>query len=297
MNLRHIEIFHSVYLHRSVSGAARALNVSQPSVTKTLRHAESLLGFALFDRVRGRLVPTDDAHQLFVEVSEIQNRVNALRQSGQNLRHGRGGLLRISALPSLGLGVIPRAIAQFNARHPDIGFEFQTTHHDEMVQRLYERETDIVIGYEVPPSAPVSSERLGEGALVAIYPDSYAVEDAGAHDSVALSALANFPFISTLHSGPIGRLLSAELARQGVSFQEISSVSTFYTAAALAGEGLGFTVVDSFTADAYRAARVTARSLQPALTFDVHAVYLEARPPSKMARAFLDLLKDMLRQP
>ena len=45
MNLRHIEIFHAVYVNGSVSAAARALNVSQPSVSKTLRHAESLLGF------------------------------------------------------------------------------------------------------------------------------------------------------------------------------------------------------------------------------------------------------------
>jgi DNA-binding transcriptional LysR family regulator len=39
-NLRHIEIFHAVYVNGSVSGAARALNVSQPSVSKMLRHAE-----------------------------------------------------------------------------------------------------------------------------------------------------------------------------------------------------------------------------------------------------------------
>ena len=45
MNLRHIEIFHAVYVDGSVSAAARALNVSQLSVSKMLRHAESLLGF------------------------------------------------------------------------------------------------------------------------------------------------------------------------------------------------------------------------------------------------------------
>lgn len=298
MNLRHIEIFHAVYLHSSVSGAARALNVSQPSVTKMLRHAESLLGFALFDRIRGRLVPTDDAHKLFVEVSEIQDRVRSLRQSGQNLRKGRGGNLRVSALPSLGLGVMPRAIAQFHARHPDVSFDFQTTHHHEMVQRLYERESDIVIGYEVPPSAPVASEKLGRGELVAVCPElpEYGGTTSG-NGRATLKQLAPLPFISTLHSGPIGSILSAELARQDIAFDEVSSVSTFYTAAALAGEGVGFTVVDNFTANAYRAAPVIARALQPTLLFNVHAVYLEARPPSKTARSFLAVLKSVLRNP
>jgi DNA-binding transcriptional LysR family regulator len=71
MNLRHIEVFHAVYTNGSVSAAARALNVSQPSVTKVLQHAELLLGFALLERTRGRLVPTEEAHALFDDVADI----------------------------------------------------------------------------------------------------------------------------------------------------------------------------------------------------------------------------------
>ncbi|MBT8142476.1 MAG: LysR family transcriptional regulator [Gammaproteobacteria bacterium] len=50
MRLRHIEVFHAVYLTGSVSGGARALNVSQPTVSKVLKHAEDQLGFKLFHR-------------------------------------------------------------------------------------------------------------------------------------------------------------------------------------------------------------------------------------------------------
>ena len=92
MNLRQIEIFHAVFLHGTVSAAARSLNVSQPSVTKVLRHAERSIGLTLFERSKGRLIPTKDAHTLFAEVSDIQDRVRSLRQACQILRHGRGGL-------------------------------------------------------------------------------------------------------------------------------------------------------------------------------------------------------------
>ena len=90
MNLRQIEIFHAVFLHGTVSAAARSLNVSQPSVTKVLRHAERSIGLTLFERSTGRLIPTLDARTLFAEVSDIQDRVRSLRQACQNLRHGRG---------------------------------------------------------------------------------------------------------------------------------------------------------------------------------------------------------------
>src|SRR3546814_12466254 len=92
--------------------------MSQPSVSRTLRHAEAIRGVPLFERSAGRLVATDDAHALFAEVSEIQDRVHALREGARNLRRGAGMKLRISALPSLALGVLPEAVAHFLTNHP-----------------------------------------------------------------------------------------------------------------------------------------------------------------------------------
>ena len=145
MNLRHIEIFHAVYVNGSVSAAARALNVSQPSVSKMLRHAESLLGFPLFERTAGGLVATEDAHALFTEVGEIQDRVYALREAGRNLKRGAGGTLRVSALPSLALDALPSAVARFAGNRPGVRFDLQTVHHDDLLRKLYERETDVAI--------------------------------------------------------------------------------------------------------------------------------------------------------
>ena len=71
MRFRQIEVFHAVYTTGSISAAARALHVSQPSVSKVLHHTQHQLGLTLFTLVRGRLVATDEAHALFVEVSEI----------------------------------------------------------------------------------------------------------------------------------------------------------------------------------------------------------------------------------
>lgn len=65
MRLKHIEVFHAVMQTGSVSAAARLLHVTQPAVSRTLQHAELQLGFPLFERVRGRLTPTNEAAALF----------------------------------------------------------------------------------------------------------------------------------------------------------------------------------------------------------------------------------------
>ena len=56
MRLRHIEIFHAVYTCGSITAAAKVLNVSQPSVSKVLAHAESQLGYRLFERHKGKIL-------------------------------------------------------------------------------------------------------------------------------------------------------------------------------------------------------------------------------------------------
>jgi DNA-binding transcriptional LysR family regulator len=294
MNLRHIEIFHAVYVNGSVSAAARALNVSQPSVSKMLRHAETLLGFQLFQRTNGGLVPTQDAHTLFVEVREIQDRVHALREAGRNLKRGTGGTLRVSALPSLALDAVPTAVSRFLRSHADVKFDLQTVHHDDLLRKLHERETDIAVAYEVPPSAPIGQMWLGEGELVVLYREQ---DMPDAPPCVELQRLQGQRFISLAASGPTGRIFTQELDRLGVELDEVVSARTFYIAGALVQHGVGTTVVDSFTAQACMKPGLSMRSLKPRITFDIHAMYLLNRPLGALATEFLKTLKRVLDTP
>lgn len=294
MNLRHIEIFHAVYVNGSVSGAARALNVSQPSVSKTLRHAESLLGFPLFQRANGRLVPTEDAHILFTEVSEIQDRVYALREAGRNLKRGAGAMLRVSALPSLALHALPSAVSRFMRNHANVKFDLQTVHHDDLLRKLYERETDVAIAYEVPPAAPLGHRWLGEGELVVLYREQ---DMPDAPTRIELERLRDQPFISLAASGPIGQVFTQELQRLDLVLNEVVSARTFYIASALVRQGVGMTVVDSFTAQASLVPGLAMRPLKPQITFDVHAMFLLNRPPTALATDFLKVLAQVINAP
>jgi len=287
MNLRHIEIFHAVYVNGSVSAAARMLNVSQPSVSKVLRHAESLLGFALFHRTAGRLVPTEDAHALFGEVARIQDRVHALRTASRNLKRGSGALLKVSALPSLSLEALPRTVATFLRTHADVRFDLQTIHHDDLLRRLYERETDLAIAFEVPKGAALGSQKLGQGELVVLYREA---DMPDAPERVDLAMLASRPLVSLAASGPIGSLFTAEVQARGLAFDEVVSARTFHIATALVRHGVGLTVIDNFTAQASMAPGLAMRPLANPLRFDVNAMFLHDRPPTALATDFLKAL-------
>ena len=295
MNLRHIEIFHAVYVNGSVSAAARALNVSQPSVSKMLRHAESLLGFPLFQRTNGGLVPTEDAHSLFADVREIQDRVQALREAGRNIQPRHRHAAHLWRCRRWRSRRIPTAVSQFLRSHANVKFDLQTVHHDDLLRKLHERETDIAIAYQVPPSAPISQRWLGEGELVVLYreqdmPD--APPSAGARAACAASASsASPPAARSASSSP--RSWSGAAS----SWTRSSRCAPSTWPAALVRQGVGMTVVDSFTAQACLAPGLSMRPLKPRITFDIHAMFLINRPPGALADDFLKTLKRVLDAP
>jgi hypothetical protein len=64
---------------------------------------------------------------------------------------------------------IPVAVSRFRRGHETVKFDLQTVHHDDLLRKLYERETDVAIAFQVPPAAPIGHRWLGQGELVVLY--------------------------------------------------------------------------------------------------------------------------------
>lgn len=291
MNLRHIEVFHAVYMNGSVMSAAQALNVSQPSVSKVLAHAEIKLGFPLFRRLRGRLVPTDEAHILFREISELHGRMQSIQKTAKNLRGGIASYLRLAVLPALGLSAAPEAVARLIADHPNSNVDIQTLHHDDVLRSLMERDCDLAVGYDAPSHPKLLSVEIGRGELVALFRKEDIDTPAR---RMNLSAFKGMNFITLANSGPVGNLYSSETAGLDLDLKERISVRTFYVAAGLVRAGAGVAVVDEYTARASLTPELDFRPLHPAISFGVHAIYLADRPPSRLGNAFIAALSAVL---
>jgi DNA-binding transcriptional LysR family regulator len=289
MRLRHIEVFHAIYTGGSINAAAKALNVSQPSLSKTLQHAEDQLGFKLFRRVRGRLIPTEEAHIVFRESSEVYAKIETLQQACRSLRNGDAGHIRLAVLPVVGLAVAPAAIASFRRSHPDVTFDVQTCHHDEAVRALFDRTSEIALVFDEGEHPRLATLLLGRGELVLLYPRGE-FPDAG--DRIPISAVGGrSDFIGITASGPLGDLLAKELANLQTEVREAVSAHTFYVAAALVREGVGVAIVDELTARAMAGDELEFKRLDPPVRFDICAIHLEDRPPSHLLAKFIAEMK------
>nr|WP_298897870.1 LysR family transcriptional regulator [uncultured Altererythrobacter sp.] len=278
MRLRQIEIFYHVYRAGSISGAARDLNVSQPSVSKVLRHAEDQLGVELFLRSKGKLVPTAAAHELFSEAEDIYARLSTFNRSLENISNRRGGHLRLGVLPSLSLSLGPELVAQMISEDAGATFELTTLHSAQMRLALIEKQVDMTIGFEPIDDERLRAENIGSGGMVLVSGKS--VSDAGAE--LGITIVNGAPFISMRDSGPLAQLVSSALKQRGLSPREIVSAHTYHVALSLVRKRIGMTITDEFTAYSHLASGLHRYPLKDFPKFPLHATALANHPEQAM---------------
>lgn len=291
MRLRHIEVFHAVYEHGSISDAARALNVSQPSVSKVLRHAEDQLGYDLFQRTKGRLVATKQAHELFAEVAEVYTSLSRLARTARNLGTRKGGHLKVAVLPSIALAVAPRALARLCSRHAQVTAEITTLHSREMERSLSERECDVAIGFRISRQSHLHQVVLGHAGLVLIAPRNTFGRD---EQLVPIEALHGVDFIGLRESGPLADAFVNELNRLEITPNEVVTSHTYYAALALVREGVGVTVTDEYTAAALSSPDLSRYRLVPDVKAPVYATTLRSAPSQDLAALFVETVCEVL---
>ncbi|GAC16888.1 LysR family transcriptional regulator [Aliiglaciecola lipolytica] len=291
MRLRHIEVFHAIYTTGSVTNAAKILHVSQPSVSKVLTHAEMQLGFKLFERIKGRLYPTNEAELLFDEVEKIYQQMRTVNNTAKNIQRSGHGSIRMGVTPALGFDAIPEAIVNFLHDFPNVNFDVKTVHNDEVMQALVEHKCDFALLYSPKKMASVAATKCADSELVIMYPKEWFSE---LPKELTLAALAGREFIDISDSGPLADLLWSRIMEEKIQFSSHMKVQTYFIAARMVTKGLGFCVVDKPTALANTADNIAIASFAPKLKFDVTLLHLENRKIAKVAEEFIPYLKDTI---
>lgn len=288
MRLRHIEVFHAVYTCGSITRAASLLNVSQPSVSKVLAHAEQQLGFPLFDRQKGKIVPTREAERLIGHVTEAYKNINELRRVSRNLGLADTGIIRIAMTPALGIDLIPSAIASYMEKHPRTLFEIESLHQHQIVRALKQLRVDFGVVFSPPVTPGIEIDHLVTAEFVAITHKSL---DMGGRTTLTLEDLDGMPFVNLSTRSPLGQLLANRIETSNVTLRTVANVETYQMAKALVAHGAGIALIDEITARSSGHDNVVARHLDPPLQFNIAILHAESDPFSVATQRFINHLK------
>lgn len=143
MNHRQLEVFRAVIWANGITAAAKALNVSQPAVSRTISDLEYSVGFKLFRRVGNRATPTYEARLFLEEVDRSFVGLEVLKDAAYEIRTLARGSVRVSSSVVISLSTLPGATRKFLDLHPGIQLSVSYDHSPRVAEHTSSRQTDI----------------------------------------------------------------------------------------------------------------------------------------------------------
>lgn len=286
IQLRHLEVFHAVMMSGSITAAAALLHVTQPAVSATIKHFEQRLGFSLFQRVGGRLVPTPEARVLLPEVQDIFGRVSQLERFSQDLAEGIQGSLSIAASSPIANAWLAQAVAEFIKLRPNVRVSLQSMDSNLIAERLVNEQIDLGVAFTPGDHECIGSLPMGHTTLRCIFPQAHPL---AALESITLDDLIPYPIITYVPQALLRRCL-AQFINRSLNIQ--IEVATSLTGIVLAFHGAGIALVESSLLHALPIQGLTSRPLSPEIKVHSYVMWSILRPQTELARTFVQHLTD-----
>ncbi|MEK9952531.1 MAG: LysR family transcriptional regulator [Curvibacter sp.] len=172
VTFRQLRLFLALAETGSVSGAARALHVTQPTASMQLREISEAVGLPLYEVVARRVHLTQAGLELARTARRMATEWEAFGQTVDGLKGLTRGRLRV-AVVSTAKYFIPRLLGHFCSRHPEVDISLEVLNRDGVVGRLRENLDDLYIMSRPPAELELEDEIFLANPLVLIAPAAH----------------------------------------------------------------------------------------------------------------------------
>lgn len=192
MELRQLRYFVTVVEEKTVTAAARKLNMTQPPLTTQLKLLEKELGCALFLREGRRLTLTDAGNHFYQRARGILGMCDSAAAQMKNYHRGIAGTLRIGVVSSVQEGIFTGWLSAFGIRYPQICYQIYSANTYQLLEQIRTGQLDLAV-VRTPFSAPdLDKIILRKEPLMAVGRDVFLEKKP---DGLPLQELARMPLI------------------------------------------------------------------------------------------------------
>ena len=285
MNLRQMEVFRAVMFSGGVNSAAEMLHVSPPAISKVLAQAARASGLVLFERVKGRLIPTPEAHQLYAEVDQLWRGVEKVRDISRELAEPARTSLRLVCSASLAPYMVSRTVARLYEDIPRLQCRVQVYSPDILNQALLDRSTHLgvaLLPHDHPNLATVKAYHCG---LACVMRQEHPL---ARRKLVRPADLQGERVISSPETTPFGQTLRRAFGAAAEGMHRDFEATSSTTACWFAQAGVGIAVVDQVSIAGGLLAGLAVRPFQSAEKLTVRILRNRYRPMGVAERAFVE---------
>lgn len=295
LNLHHLRVFAVVGQLGGIGVAARAIGVSQPAVSRSIRELEAELGLRIIERGTGGVVLTAAGRELYEHAQAVVAAERAAEEAMSAVRGLARGTLHVGASTTIATYLLPPLIGAFTRAHPGIELRLSAVHTRVLVPLVRQHQVDIALA-----EAPVADRRLVvrrwiNDEMVVIASPTHPLAQ-GARDGQSIQPAALDEELLILREPESG---TRDLVLRGLSAAHIAPSRTMAVDGTevikqLVAEGVGIAVVsrDAVVDQVSVGRLVTLRVDGLTIVRPFNRLMVLRRRPSAAARAFLALLAE-----
>ncbi len=280
--------FHAVAEAESFTRAARARNVSQPTLSSQVRGLEDAYGVRLFDRAGRQVRLTPLGQSLFVITSRLfaaEDEAQALLAGTRTLQRGH---LRIAA--DSATHVMP-ALARIRTKYPGLTFSLTIGNSSEVIDQIMDFAADVAITARQNSDPHLHVVKLRSDRLVAFV----SVEHHFAHHGhIPIEAFTGEDIVLRERGSITREVFESRLSEAGVKPANLLEVQTREAVreAVAAGFGIGVTFDAEFREDPQlKRLEITGADL----SVGEYAACRAERRRIPLVRSFFETVQDLAR--
>jgi DNA-binding transcriptional LysR family regulator len=287
-SFRQLEALAAVLETGSLTRAAERMHISQPAISRLIASLEADVGYTMFRRAGGRIVPTAEAGLLREEIQHALTAFDRVSRRALKLGSLTHGQLTVCAFPSIAATILPQFLSRFHAAHPEIPIVLNGMNFHRLLETVATQRAEFAISDLPPHAGGVVAEHLCRyQAVCAVRPD----HPFAALSSVPLIALAREHFILMGDEDERQPTVSRAFQDLGIELQYQVEVNLSASACAWVATAGGCAVVDPFSAGEWSGQLVRVKT-DPPIWYDIWILSAEGKPLTRLASAFLSLLRE-----
>ena len=153
-----------------IGRAAERLRISQPPLTRQIQALETELGVELFHRTARGVTLTPAGEQLLVDARNIGALMDQAAERAQRAGRGQVGRLDVGLYGSASFDIVPRMLAEFGGRHPDVKVVLHYAQAPQQVEALRQGRVQIVFERLLPDEADIQTELVARESVIVALP-------------------------------------------------------------------------------------------------------------------------------
>ena len=290
LSIRHLRALVAVAEYRNFAAAATDLGISQPTLTRTVRKAEDMLGVTLFTRTTRRVALTAAGREFMPMAERLLSDLGLGIRNIRELADVERGQVVIASLMTIAHGILPTVIRQFAEQYPSVAVELREGVQTRVIEEVRGGSADFGLGDSADVGGHLELEALGKHGFRIALPNGHRLLR---RKSVSLSDLTEERLVSMPTEAAARRTLDVAALAAGVILNSHFTVGQFTTAFQLVAEGLGAAIVPATYFNGGHPDKVSSRPLKaPGVVQHLSVISRRDRVVTPAAAAFLSILRD-----